>query len=137
MSDMAGEAARVAVERGGSRRDTIISLDQPARLSTQWLARDIGLAQELKTGASQNGNGAIVVVHMERERCLLAWAHEEGVCEVDIDFRHEERRKKFSQIRRHFAHFHNHDFAHPEGDVVLTEQFLDACRVAHDDTRNC
>jgi len=68
---------------------------------------------------------------VDRERGLAAWAHEQGISEMDIYFGHEQCSEKFRQLRCHFVHFHDHDVTGAERDIVLLEQFFDAVWIAH------
>src|SRR6266705_1496678 len=100
------------------------------------LARDVGLAKQLKTGAGQNRNGALIIVHVESERGLATRSHKEGISEMHIYFRHEKRGQEFGQVGGNLAHLNHQDLAHSESDIVLPKQFFHARRIAHDHSSN-
>ena len=53
------------------------------------LTRNLGLTEEFEAGASENGNRAIVVVHVDSERRLTARPHEQGVGEMNVHLAHK------------------------------------------------
>ena len=73
---------------------------------------------------------------MQSERRHSAGPGQEWIGKVHVYFSHEQGGKKLRQLRRDFAHFHHHHFAHAERDVVFLKQLLDQLRIAYHEARD-
>src|SRR5260370_9877935 len=114
----------------------MISVDNSARLSTRVLARDVGLAKQLKTFASQNRDGAFIIIDVKSEGSLTAGTHQKRISEMDVHFGHEKRRQELGQLRRDLSHFHYDDLAHSISDIVLPKQFFHASGITYHHPRD-
>ena len=59
------------------------------------LSGEVRLAETAESGAAQNRDRAIIVVHMNGECSLSARPHQQGISEMDVDLGHEKRGEKF------------------------------------------
>jgi len=103
---------------------------------TDYLSRNVVLAQHFKSFACEHGAGAVRIVDVQSDRRKTARPNQQRISEMNIDLRHDQCREQFNQLRGHFPHFNHHHLADPETNIVFPKQFFDALRVASDDPRN-
>jgi hypothetical protein len=73
---------------------------------------------------------------MQGDRGKAAWSYEERISEMNVDLGHHQCGKQFGQLRGDFPHFHDHNFANAESDVLFPEQFLHPPWITHDNPRD-
>ena len=92
------------------------------------------MGKEPKTFTNQNGGGALGIVDMHGKSGTAIRSGEERITEMDIYFRHQERRQNFDELGGDLAQLHHHQFRDAEGDIVVAEQFFYSFRIAYYDS---
>ena len=94
---------------------------------TDYLSRNVVLAQHFKSFAHEHGAGAVRIVDVQSDRRKTARPNQQRISEMNIDLRHDQCREQFNQLRGHFPHFNHHHLADAKPTLFSLNNFSTPC----------
>ena len=86
--------------------------------------------------AGEDGDGAIIVLHVQGLGRVAAWTGQETVATMDVDFRHKQSGEELRQFGGAPAQFYDNNVARGKRDAVQIQKILRLLGVTYNDADN-